>query len=137
MKPTTRQWLLIAQDDLATARAMLKAGRYLWTGFVAQQAAEKALKAVLQEGGTEAPPRIHDLVELGGRAGMEDPLLLERLQVLKTYYVATRYPEERERIQQSTSRRRASDLLHTARDTLKWAQMRLTSGPSSTHTPNA
>ncbi len=126
MKLSTRQWLVIAEDDLATAVAMLRSRRYLWAGFIAQQAAEKSLKAVLQEISPAAPPRIHDLVELGRRAGLADGPLLARLEVLKAYYIATRYPENRERVQQSTTRTLTVELVQTAKEILTWAQQRLT-----------
>lgn len=40
MKPTTREWLEIAAEDLDTAQAMCDGGRYLYAGFEAQQSAE-------------------------------------------------------------------------------------------------
>jgi len=41
-------WLAQAKRDLKAARDSLSSGNYEWTAFQAQQAAEKALKALLQ-----------------------------------------------------------------------------------------
>lgn len=72
-------------EDLDAARAMCDGGRYLYAGFEAQQSAEKALKAVLQET-LRMPPKIHDLETLAEHAGLVDASLNERLRVLSAYY---------------------------------------------------
>jgi HEPN domain-containing protein len=126
MKPTTREWLEIAAEDLDTARAMLAAGRYLYAGFEAQQSAEKALKAVIQEE-VRVPPKIHDLEALAERAGLDDAALAARLKILSAYYIATRYPQERATLRKVTDQAKATELIHTAREVLAWATRRLSS----------
>ena len=69
MKPTTREWLEIAAEDLDTAQAMCDGGRYLYAGFEAQQSVETALKAVIQES-VRVPPKIHDPEALAERASL-------------------------------------------------------------------
>lgn len=129
MKPTTRAWLEIAAEDLDTAQAMLDGGRYLYAGFEAQQSAEKALKAVIQEA-VRVPPKIHDLEALGERAGLDEADLVARLRVLSAYYIATRYPEERVRLRKATNQVKATELINTAGEVLAWATRRLTSTTS-------
>lgn len=124
MKPTTREWLEIAAEDLDTAQAMLNGGRYLYAGFQAQQAAEKALKAVIQEA-VRVPPKIHDLEALAERAGLDDAALAARLKVLSAYYIATRYPQERATLRKTTDQAVATQLIRTAQEALAWATRRL------------
>jgi HEPN domain-containing protein len=50
----SRDWIEQARGDLAHARHDLEAGFHDWASFSAQQAAEKALKAVFQRLGGEA-----------------------------------------------------------------------------------
>jgi Uncharacterized conserved protein related to C-terminal domain of eukaryotic chaperone, SACSIN len=72
-----RRWLSKARTDLALATVVLEKGPDMdpWVGcFHAQQAAEKALKAVLVARGVE-PPHIHDLGALA--AVMPDDLSLD------------------------------------------------------------
>ncbi|MDA8346854.1 MAG: HEPN domain-containing protein [Thermaerobacter sp.] len=129
MKPTTAEWLEIAAEDLDAAGAMLRSGRCLYAGFEAQQAAEKALKAVLQEA-ARVPPKIHNLVALARDAGMDVQELLDRLATLSAYYIATRYPEVRKELSQRTTLDVAESLLDTAREVLAWAKQHLTSSES-------
>ena len=60
-----RAWLSYAEDDLRDAAARLTDSRPVWrnAAYHAQQAAEKALKALIFHLGDE-PPRTHDLVQL-------------------------------------------------------------------------
>jgi HEPN domain-containing protein len=50
----SKDWLDEAEGDLAHAQNDLKGGFYNWACFSAQQAAEKACKAVFQRMGAEA-----------------------------------------------------------------------------------
>jgi HEPN domain-containing protein len=129
MKAATRQWLAIAEDDLDAAVGMLETGRFLYAVFEAQQAAEKALKAMIQEEG-KVPPRIHDLEALAARVGVSGEDWVAKLGRLSSYYVATRYPRERDKLKQATTRAIAEELLDAARWCCEWAKGRLTSGNS-------
>ena len=53
MPERSRDWYDQAKRDLETARWEVQGGFYEWGCFVAQQAAEKALKGVYQRRGTE------------------------------------------------------------------------------------
>ena len=86
-----REWLARAKGSLALAKQS-KVKEAFWEDqcFLAQQAAEKALKAVYQSRG-----HIHDLEELG--KGLEDagvgvPSEVKEAIVLTRYAVETRYP---------------------------------------------
>lgn len=129
MKPTTREWLEIATEDLDTAQAMYDGGRYLYAGFEAQESAEKALKAVIQEG-VRVPPKIHDLEKLAERAGLDEAALAGRLRILSLYYRGARYPEERAPLRRSTDEAMAVALMGTAREVLAWATGRVSSTTS-------
>ena len=84
-------WLLLADEDLAVARLALDRGIYRQTCFHAQQAAEKALKALLLAR-TGEYPRTHSLEDLlasdtsGELSEWEEPC-----QRLSQFYLTTRY----------------------------------------------
>ena len=90
-----REWLARAKGSLALAKQS-KVEEAFWEDqcFLAQQAAEKALKAVYQSRGL--PFRYsHDLEELGKRledSGIEIPADVKEAIVLTRYAVETRYP---------------------------------------------
>ncbi len=82
------------------------------------------MKAVIEEN-TGRPLKIHDLVVLAKTAGL-DAGFQESILVLSPYYIATRYPEEREELSGRTNMDVAKQLLQTAREVLEWAKKRLT-----------
>ncbi len=79
--------------DLAHAREDLERGYYEWACFSAQQAAEKAVKAVLQRWGGE--PWGHSITQLLGAVRARETVaddLVVAAQELDKAYVAPRYP---------------------------------------------
>jgi HEPN domain-containing protein len=89
---TTRasDWFRQAERDLDQARASQRDGRHEWACFAAQQAAEKAVKALHLHRGQEAWGHVvaRLLLELPSRA---PEVLIEKAKVLDNFYVATRY----------------------------------------------
>ncbi len=91
-----REWLNRARSNLAQAREGAQiAGIYLEDlCFNAQQAAEKAIKALLIQYEIEFP-YVHDLAELVGlveQTGQEPPSGVQQAARLTRYAVVTRYP---------------------------------------------
>ena len=97
MRREARLWLEAAREDLEDAEAMMGRGRWFRAAFFAQQAAEKALKALYIILLRREPPHIHTVTELyreakeGGFSLPED--LEEQLPILNKYYLITRYPD--------------------------------------------
>jgi HEPN domain-containing protein len=118
------QWLRWAGSDLALAQ-MTDDERILpeILAFHAQQAAEKALKALLIHDQVEFP-RTHaiaPLLNLCERAGHQAPEKLFDALVLTRYAVATRYPGEED----SLTRDEAREAALTAAQVLQWVQEQL------------
>ena len=93
MASRAADWLRQAQRDLRHAEHAVEDADYEWACFAAQQAAEKALKAVYQKMGAEA--RGHSVTALIGnlpRSLASPATLLEKAKVLDKYYIPTRYP---------------------------------------------
>jgi len=116
---SVRDWLRHARGDLALARVR-KTRTLLYEHFCfhAQQAAEKAIKAVLVHHGIHVP-RSHDLAYLLDRLpdGVTIPPILLKVPALTKYAVQQRYPGELPPLE-SKHRRRA---LRLAEETLAWA----------------
>jgi len=99
MNPGSRAiaWLGQAANDLAHARHASDGGFFAQACYAAQQAADKALKALLLHAGHHAG-RIHSVVGLRrrlGEAGIEIPddvLSLADAQELTRLNIETRYP---------------------------------------------
>lgn len=88
------RWLAQADDDLKCARWLLEEERFLDKGcFLAQQAAEKALKSCLYRRGARSVLG-HSVVELLGRLRAASHLqaLLDDAKRLDRLYIPARYP---------------------------------------------
>ncbi|HEM61526.1 MAG TPA: HEPN domain-containing protein [Chloroflexi bacterium] len=86
-------WMDQAQGDLVHAKSDLEREFYDWACFSAQQAAEKAVKAVFQKMGAEAwGHSVADLMyELSSLHAVPEALIDAALELDKAY-IPTRYP---------------------------------------------
>lgn len=93
MPERSQDWFRQAKRDLESAKVLLKNGFFEWTCFIAQQASEKAVKAVYQKLGAEAwGHSVSDLLR-----GMKDMVgvsedLLDKAKSLDRFYIPARYP---------------------------------------------
>ncbi|MFZ5471035.1 MAG: HEPN domain-containing protein [Myxococcota bacterium] len=99
MKPDASKeasrWLRQAREDLADARYAMVGGRWHLACFLAQQSAEKAIKAFLYAQSGELV-RGHSVAELCGEAARIDQDFTALKIVagpLDRFYIPTRYPD--------------------------------------------
>ncbi|MQA89198.1 MAG: HEPN domain-containing protein [Gemmatimonas sp.] len=88
------RWLRQAENDIGFARLALNERYYHQACFISQQAAEKALKAILYARG-ERIVLGHSLVGLVAEVAKAIPEVAERREgagILDQYYIPTRYP---------------------------------------------
>ncbi len=110
-------WLAEAKADLRHAEASIKLGDYNWACFAAQQAAEKALKALILHVLGEYP-RGYDLVKLYWRVKSHTPIRLSEASLarLSAYYTQARYPNAGlERPSEEITREQAEEAVKIAR----------------------
>lgn len=93
MPDRSGDWLHQAERDLEQAEDSRRAGRHEWACFAAQQAAEKAVKALHLRLGEEAWGHVvaRLLAELPAHAAAPGDLI-EKARVLDTFYIPARYP---------------------------------------------
>jgi len=93
MSNRARDWFNQSLRDLEQARDSQQAGRHEWACFAAQQAAEKAVKALHLYLGQEAWGHVvaQLLRELPDSVAVP-PGLIERGRVLDNFYIPSRYP---------------------------------------------
>lgn len=86
-------WYRQAQRDLEQAEDARQAGRHEWACFAAQQAAEKAIKALHLHHGQEAWGHVAArlLRELPEQISVPEELV-QQAHVLDNFYIPTRYP---------------------------------------------
>ena len=93
MPNRSRDWLQQALRDLEQARASQRDGRHEWACFAAQQAGEKAVRALHLHLGQEAWGHViaRLLRELPASAPVPEALV-EQGRVLDTFYIPPRNP---------------------------------------------
>lgn len=132
MRPDFREevewWLRQAESDFSALDILFQAGKYDLVCFLAQQVAEKALKAYLflQE---EEPPPAPSIARLCSAAAQFDPsfqTLRSEVKKLTPYYVDARYPNALEEIPALYFEARdAEEAIQLAEQTLRFVRERL------------
>ena len=115
-----QRWMDRARSDLALARSRPEGVHLADLCFHSQQAAEKAIKALLVARGIEFP-YVHDLVfllSLLGDAGHATPEPVKLVRELTRYASATRYPGLEDRV----SDQQYADALRIAEVVIRWAE---------------
>lgn len=96
MQKDAQPWMKQAERDFVVARASASAGHFEWACFGCQQAAEKALKAVLYAHGRTDAVRTHSVADLVQSCGKVEPSFKQLAAVaneLDRHYLPTRYPD--------------------------------------------
>jgi HEPN domain-containing protein len=88
----TELWWEQAKRDLKIAEHNHASGDYEACVFFCEQAAQKALKALLMHTTEKPLPKIHNLVELGRLVGVDDEMSIF-LGQLTPHYMIARYPD--------------------------------------------
>ncbi len=95
MGSRAHDWLRQAERDLQHARDTMERETFEWAAFAAQQAAEKAVKAVYQRLGAEA--RGHSVTQLLSSlppTARPAEALIEIAKDLDRHYITPRYPSQ-------------------------------------------
>jgi len=92
-RPEVQAWWALSNSDIRVAAVVAELQPPEWhlVCFLAQQSAEKALKAALEAGGL-AVPRSHDLVLLVERLPAPAGAVVDAALLLTAYGVGPRYP---------------------------------------------
>jgi len=115
-----REWLNRARSNLSRAKSRIPEVYLEDLCFDAQQAAEKAIKALLLKKGV-AFPYVHDiahLLTLVEQTAVQIPDPVRRAEDLTRYAVVTRYPGLTEPVSESHYR----EALVSAEAVLRWAE---------------
>ncbi|MDK2796121.1 MAG: hypothetical protein PWQ22_1018 [Archaeoglobaceae archaeon] len=128
MRREAQLWLKSAEEDYFDAEAFYKSKRYFRTAFFAQQAVEKALKAMFIVIAREDPPKIHTVTELYRILTERSNFRLseeieEQLFFLNKFYSVTRYPDAANGLpSESVDRLEAERALRIAKEVIEHAR---------------
>lgn len=113
-----KRWLKQAENDLDDAKFNLKGKRFHLACFLAQQSAEKALKALFISRFNRLW-RTHDLVGLATKIDASQDIL-KICDKLNPHYIETRYPVEVEYTEEV-----AKEAVEIAKKVIEWAKKRI------------
>ncbi len=121
-------WLVQAESDLRKAVNDLRTEDWDSAAFWSQQAAEKALKALLMSGGKVY--RGHELLEIARMVeadlGIDAGSVREDLRELTIHYTVSRYPNAANATPSELyTRSKAVELVERARRVLEWVKQHL------------
>ena len=116
MKEEINLWLKSAERDLQSAKKNFNIEEYHVSAFLAQQSAEKALKALhIKETGNF--PKIHDLTRLARLIDAPEEIV-KLCAEINPAYTATRYPD----VEQEFDRKEVEDLIKKAEKVIEWVK---------------
>lgn len=123
-------WEDIAIYDLETAEAMLLAGRYLYVVFMCQQAVEKLVKGLFVLYKDEEPPRTHNIWNIfdrifhidkfGEKEKQDTENYFSFFDELLAYYISERYPSYKQKLSQSITEEKATEVLIKTKEVFAW-----------------
>ncbi len=121
MDKRAAEWLKQADYDLDTAEFMVKGGRYFYAVFMCHWAIEKALKGLYEQTLHETPPKTHNLAFLLNRIGLRpDDDRSKVIAILNEANIATRYPDDIDKLQSKYTPEIASQILAGTKEILEW-----------------
>lgn len=116
MEDSVKMWLKFAERDLRSARKNYEIEEYHVSAFLAQQAVEKALKA-LHIKKTGDFPKIHDLTRLARMVDAPDEIVRLCAEITPAY-TAARYPD----VAGDFSREEVNELIKSAEKVIEWVK---------------
>jgi len=89
-----KRWIEQAKEDLISAKILFDAERYYLVCYLAQQIAEKALKSVIYFNKEDLVlgHSVRKLVEWASKFDKRFEDLINKISILDSYYIPTRYP---------------------------------------------
>ena len=121
-------WLVLCDEDMTTAKWLLKGRRLLHMAFFCHQITEKALKAVIANSSGETPPKIHDLKKLAKQGNIIDRFSNKQLYFmveLDSFNIEARYPDYKAKIEETLNNEKCERILKETEDFLCWIKKAL------------
>jgi len=126
MRDKPQEWLKQADYDMDTAEFMFAGGRYFYAVFMCHLSIEKASKGLYYKKLKAVPPKTHNLVYLINNIGIKPPEVIGKFIVmLNEAHVATRYPENLEKLQKDYTQAIVKDILSKGKEVLTWIKKQL------------
>ncbi len=123
-----QNWVSLSDYDIESAQVMLDSKRFLYVAFMCQQAIEKLLKACFVKEKGKTPPYTHSLVRLCEELSFYSVInekYQEDIELLNSYYIASRYSEDYAELSKSISLEQANDMFEFSQEFLEWLKSQM------------
>ena len=123
-----KYWLDVAFYDMETAKAMHKAKRYVYVGFMCHQVIEKVIKGYYWLQKNEEPPYIHNLLLLAKKSSLYELLSEEQrnlLDYLEPLNIRARYPRDKDELLVGFTKTKSMDIIKQTEALFKWTSQLL------------
>lgn len=121
MDKRSREWLKQADYDIDMAEYMFAGGKFFYAVFMCHLSVEKAIKGLYQQRLKESPPKTHNLVYLLKKIDIRpDETVGKFIVKLNEASVATRYPEDIDKLQGQYTEDVVKNILVESRKVLEW-----------------
>lgn len=120
------EWFKQADYDLKTAEYLFKGKKYVYTVFMCHLSIEKTLKGLYQEKLNKLPPKVHNLIYLIEKIGLELPDdLFDWISTLNRLSIPTRYPEDLKEMQKDYNKDKTGKIVQKTKEISRWLKRRL------------
>jgi len=123
-----KYWLELAEDNLGTAKILLKNKKRLDMAFYCHQTIEKLFKGYCWFSKKGEPPYTHNLFVLAEESGLKKCLEenhIKALMILNSLNIQARYPEDKVKLLKSLSEAKCKEILNKTEEIDKWIKQLL------------
>lgn len=121
-------WVELSKYDLETAKAMLKSQRFLYVGYMCNQAIEKILKAYYVKEKRKQPPYTHKLVRIAEESNIYklfNDKQKDFLDIISPLNIEARYPTQKQMLFESLSNNRCQEIIKETEELITWIRNKL------------
>jgi len=120
------EWFKQADYDIKTAEYLFIGRKYIYSVFFCHLSLEKALKGLYQKRLGKLPPKVHNLIYLIEKIGVELPDdLYKWVSALNRISIPTRYPEDLRKMQKDYNKKNTEEIIKKTKEVLKWLKNQL------------
>lgn len=122
----SEEWFKQADYDINTAEYLFSGRKYIYSVFFCHLALEKAIKGLYQKRLDKTPPKVHNLIFLIEKIGLELPEdLFQWVFTLNRASIPTRYPEDLKKMNKEYRKESTHKIIQKSEEILKWLKKQL------------
>jgi HEPN domain-containing protein len=124
MNDKVKYWLDLSNEDITVAEVLNNGEKHLYAGFMCHLAAEKALKAKIQNDGI-TPLKIHNLIrlaEIGSVLDIMEGGHKKLLTALNPLQIEARYPEYKKDVESIMTVEKCTSFIAQTKGFVQWIE---------------